>query len=627
MSAGSLIGLTPYCNVLVRVSVLGVKSILRDYFVTFIASIINFKPRILLFGTNAATVKRLFSENFTTYWKRYALAGFFMFLVAASTSLSAWIMRDVVNAMLIERKMELLLPLCLAIILIFVVKGFSTYAQDITLGRAGNRIVADVQKRVFRHTLSFGLDFFTSSPSSDLIMRISGGANSARDVMNTIIVSLGRDLLTLVGLIIVMFVQAPLLTAITLVIAPPAIFGVGNLVKRVRKIMAQEFALATRSLQLLQEAVHGARIVKSFNLSLHMQAQMEKAVNALEKRANRMNSLQARSSPLMESLGGIAIGFILLYAGWASGTGGHTPGDYISFLTAFLFAYEPAKRLARLQLNLEPSLFGVRMMFDILDMPAAHTETDSLPRLARIEGNIALAGVSFAYRTDTPILHSLDLALHRNSKTALVGPSGGGKSTLFGLLQRFYDVSSGSISIDGVDIRTVSVESLRAQIAFVSQETYLFSGTISDNIRIGKLDASYEEIKAAAEAAFAHSFITDLPLGYDTDVGENGVQLSGGQRQRIAIARAMLKGAPILLLDEATSALDTQSEYIVQQAFDRLMQGRTTIVIAHRLTTVLNADKIVVLDSGRIVETGTHDMLLLEGGLYARLFHRQFDSN
>ena len=296
----------------------------------------------------------------------------------------------------------------------------------------------------------------------------------------------------------------------------------------------------------------------------------------------------------------------------------------MSFLTAMLLAYEPAKRLARLRLNIEGQMIGVKLMYELFDRPVAVTETTGSRSLDGVWDGITFENVSFRSRDDTPVLNGLNLRVPNKQKIALVGPSGGGKSTILSLIQRFYDVSDGRILLDGQDVRDFSAQSLRQQIGFVSQDTYLFGGTLRENIRIGRPGASDEDVEGAARDAFAHDFIMGLDRGYDTDVGENGVQLSGGQKQRIAIARALLKGAPILLLDEATSALDSETEQKVQLAFDRLMQGRTTIVIAHRLSTILNADRIFVIAAGAILEEGTHRDLLAQGGLYKRLYLHQF---
>ncbi|MGQ4274843.1 ABC transporter ATP-binding protein [Terrihabitans sp. B22-R8] len=578
-------------------------------------------------GETSVLVGRLFQENFRLYWRRYAIAFAFMAVVAATTSAMAWFMRDIVNEVFISQDLATLLSYSLFVMGLSIAKGFATYAQDVALSHVGNRVVADLQRKLYRHVLKFSSEFFSRTPSSDLIMRVSGGANAARNVLNTIVVSVGRDFLTLIGLLLVMVIQAPLLSFIAFVIAPLAFWGVVKLVKRINALASSEFKHGVRIVQLLQETVHGIRIIKAFNLSGYMEAQMDEAVLATEDRANKIARLQARSSPLMESLGGIAIALILLYSGWASVNGHQSPGVFMSFLTAMLLAYEPAKRLARLRLNIEASIVGIRMMYTVLDTPSASHEAEGGDTVPEIERALVFQEAGFRYRSDVPVLNGLNLEVLKDQKVALVGPSGGGKSTILALIQRFYDLNEGRILLDGRDIRDFSARALREQIALVSQDTYLFSGTIRENIRIGRLGASDAEVEAAARDAFAHDFIGELDAGYDTDVGENGVQLSGGQRQRIAIARALLKGAPILLLDEATSALDSETERKVQIAFDRLMKGRTTIVIAHRLSTIVNADRIFVIAGGTVLEEGTHHQLLERGGLYKRLYTHQFAGN
>ena len=547
-----------------------------------------------------------------------------MAIAAGTTAYSARIIKDVVDEIFIARNLNLLVPLSLTIIGLSLAKGFASYFQEVVMSRIGNRIVAENQRRVYDHLLKFGVGHFTTQSSSGLIMVVNSGATAVRDVLNMVVLSVGRDFLTLFALLAVMVMQAPFLSIIALVVAPIAIVGVTRLIRRVRHIATAEFKLGTRLIQTVQETVHGAVIIKAFNLSPYMRKRMNEGITALEQRANKMSRLQARTGPLMETLGGVAIGLVTLYSGWATIVGGHTPGDFTAFMTAFLLAYEPAKRLARLHVNLEASMVGVRAIFGILDEAPGPTEAADGPPLAFTRGTIEFRDVTFAYRPGTPVLNGMSFRIESDNKVALVGPSGGGKTTMLALISRLYDVESGAVTIDGQDVRSVTAELVRRHIALVSQDTYLFGGTVRENIRIGRLDASDAEVEAAGRDAHAEDFIAALANGYDTDVGENGVQLSGGQRQRIAIARAFLKRAPIILLDEATSALDSESERQVQLALDRLMQGRTIIVIAHRLSTILNADRILVIDAGRIVEAGTHRELLAKGGLYESLYRHQF---
>ncbi len=569
-------------------------------------------------------LRRVVGGSLRLYWRQY-LAGFLsLIVVAATTAASAWLMRDVVNKIFVERNATLLWVIAVAVILIFVVKGIATYLQLTILGKVGNRIVASMQQRVFDHVLGLDLAFFTTRPSSDLIVRVTRGAQAARQVVELIVVSIGRDLLTLIGLGAVMIVQAPLMSILALIFSPLAVLFVTRLGRRISSLARAEILSTGEIINLLQETSHGARIVKAFGLDEYMKKRMAVSVADVEARSNKITVLQARTSPLMETLGGVAIGLVILVSGWQTIAHGQSPGEFMAFLTALLLAYEPAKRLARFHVSLESALSGVRMLFQILDSPSGATESTDGPALKVGDGQIDFRSVSFSYRPELAVLRNISFTVEGGEKLALVGPSGSGKTTILNLIQRFYAPDSGEILIDGQDIEAIAAPSLRASIAFVSQDTYLFSGTIKDNIRLGRLAASDADIERAARDAHADDFIGELPQGFDTQVGENGVSLSGGQRQRIAIARALLKDAPIILLDEATSALDSETERKIQDGLARLTRGRTTIVIAHRLSTVIDADRILVVDGGRIVEEGRHPDLLRRGGVYERLSRLQF---
>ncbi|MEZ0214178.1 MAG: ABC transporter ATP-binding protein [Xanthobacteraceae bacterium] len=569
-------------------------------------------------------LRRLFVSDGRAHTKSYALAFFFMLLVAGSTSALAYLMGDVINRIFVELQYNAIGWLAGAVFALSLIKGLATYGQTVTLGRVGNRIVADNQKRVLDKLLRQDVGYFAHRHTAEISLRLNQGAQGARNVLNLVITSVGRDLFSVIGLTAVMIVQDPGMALVGLVAMPIAVAGVRSLIRKVRRIYKNEFNNAAQIMAGSVEAFQGIRTVKSFNMEDELKARIDGRIDAMEKASNRLIGVQARSGPLMETLAGGAIALVVLYAGHGVLAGGKTPGEYFSVITALLLSYEPAKRLARLNIDLATHLLAARMLFEVIDAVPAELEPADMPALVVREGRIAFDEVAFGYRDGEPVLRGLSFIAEPGQTTALVGPSGGGKTTVMNLIERFYDAESGTISIDGQPIAEVSRHSVRGAVALVSQDVFLFSGTIRDNIAFGRIGASSEDIEAAAEAAHAHGFITGFEGGYDSLVGEHGTQLSGGQRQRIAIARAFLKNAPILLLDEATAALDSESEAEVQKALRGLQTGRTTLVIAHRLQTVVSADRICVIDGGRVVESGRHEELMARRGRYFGFHQLQF---
>jgi ATP-binding cassette, subfamily B, bacterial MsbA len=588
---------------------------------TFVQSIIE----RLLPALREKELWRLLRENLREQRKLYTVAILAMVMVAAMTSLVALVMRYIVDAMTVPDNQGMVFLVALSVAAIFTIKGMATYVQMISLTRAGNRIVATQQIRLYDKLLRQGVSFFNITESSDLLMRVTQSAQAARMIIDLIVTSFVRDLLTLIGLLIVMFYQQPVLSAVSLLIGPLAILGIRILLLKVRKIMEMELASLAEIIKVIQETSTGIRIIKAFALEERMASRMNRAVREVEKRANAISRLEAITSPLMDTLSGFAIAAVVaLSAVQIFGVEGTTPGQLMSFVTALLMAYEPAKRLSRMRISIEAGMVGVRMMFTLLDQPETLAEHANPVALPAGPGRITFEDVSFGYGKDRPVLSDLSLVFEAGKTTALVGPSGGGKSTILNLILRLYDPNSGIVRIDGQDISHATFTSLRDKISFVGQDTFLFSASVADNIRFGSPSASEEEVIEACKAANAHEFIEGLKNGYATQVGENGAFLSGGQKQRLAIARAILRNAPILLLDEATSALDSRSEALVQQAIHRLTEGRTTVVIAHRLSTVLGADKICVIESGRLAEEGNVTTLLANGGIFRSLYDQQF---
>jgi ATP-binding cassette, subfamily B, bacterial MsbA len=565
-------------------------------------------------------VRRLFGEVFRAQLPNYIWAVVCMGLGAGATAGLALFMRHVVDTVFLTQHLTMMWMLSVGIVALSACKGAAAYGQAIALSRIGNSITAAMQRRLFDKVLSLGVDYFSRRHSSQVVIRVTQNARAAREVVSIVSLSLGRDLFTVIGLAGVMIYLDPIMSILALTIVPPILFGVTGISRRMRELSSGEFKSLAGIAAAAQETIAGIRIVKSFTLEAPMRARLEDAVVTAERRANALVRIQASRAPIMESLRGIAIGLVTTYAAWQMVGRGQTPGEFVAFLTAFMLAYEPAKKLFAVNMTLQRSLQGVRMMYEFLDLPERELELPDAIELGRVKGSIALADVTFGYNKDKPVLQGVSIEADPGSIVALVGPSGTGKTTIVGLIQRFYDPGSGTITIDGVDIRNVTIASLRRQISFVSQDTFLFSGTVRENIGFGYPGASEADIMAAVEAANAADFIAKLPKQLDTAIGENGATLSGGQRQRIAIARAILKNAPILILDEATSALDTVSERQVQAALERLMKGRTTIVIAHRLSTVIRADRTYAIEAGKVVESGSHSSLIARNRLYAQLF-------
>lgn len=571
-------------------------------------------------------IRRLLTEQGLVHWRKYAIAFTLMAVAAGCTAFSAYLIGDVINQAYVNRSLPGIIVIGAITVVLFSVKGLATYGHSVMLSRIGNRIVADNQRAVFSKLLNEGLGFFSDRHSTEFIARLSTGAAAATQVINLLITSIGRDLLSLIGLITVMVVQDPLLSFFSFVVAPPALFVLRKLVRRIYSIARTQFHGGTRIIETLQETLQGIRIVKAFTLEDIMRERFDRNVAAVEHEANKMARVSNRASPLMETLGGCAIAIAITYGGYRVIETGATPGQFFSFITAFLLAYEPAKRLARLNIELNSALVGVRVLFEVIDSPPSEAPDDNKPDLQTTTARLEFKDVHFAYRAHEAVLRGMSFVGEAGKLTALVGPSGGGKSTVFNLLLRFYENERGLITIDGQDISKVSRRSLRQHVAYVGQEVFLFRGTIRENIAFGRPDASEDEIVAAAKAAYAHDFILSFPRGYDTPVGEQGLQLSGGQRQRVAIARALIKNAPIILLDEATAALDSESELQVREAMEHLCQGRTTLAIAHRLHTVSHADRIYVVEDGRAVESGRHDELLRKGGRYASFYRLQLEA-
>jgi len=544
--------------------------------------------------------------------------------VSGITALLAYLVKPVLDDVFFAKRIHMLYLLPPLVVVLYLVKGTLSYAHQYLMSYIGGSIVNRLRDDLFRSLQRQPLSFFDSQATGVLMSRLTFDVTLLQDSATRVVTSFFKDCFTILGLSAVIFYRDWKMALIALGVFPLAAFIIVRLGKRLRRISRQTQKANAQLYTALNESLTAQRIVKAFAREDHEEKRFSQANWRFFNTRMKLIATRLLTPPMMEFLGSLGMAAIIFYGGYSVIKGYSTPGTFFSFLAALLMLYEPIKSLSGVQNTVQEGLAAATRVFGLMDRPPEIQDRPGARALPALSREIAYQGVSFSYHDDRVVLRDIDLAVRKGELLALVGPSGVGKTTLLNLLPRFYETTRGAVLIDGEDIRDVTLASLREQIGVVTQETILFNDTVRNNVAYGRLTATEEEIVQALKAAHAYGFVRTLPQGLDTIIGEQGVRLSGGERQRLAIARALLKDPPILILDEATSSLDSEAEREVQQALDHLIAGRTTLVIAHRLSTVRNANRIIVMADGRIVETGTHASLLKQNGLYRRLYEMQF---
>lgn len=582
------------------------------------------KKKQLNKNTIISLYKRLF-VYVKPYWVRIAIGTAFALTVSATTGATAWAVKPALDNIFLNKDAAKLALLPIGILALFAIQGVSRYAQNYLMKYVALKVVMEVRRDLFSHMQRLSLSFFHKTPIGSLMSRITNDTKELSQVAADIIPELLRQIFTLFGLVGVLFYQDWQLACIAVFVLPFVGLLMNTFGKKIKKISKKSLENTASLTSVLQESFSGIKIVKAFGMEPHENRKFQKVNKRnfdISMKSVRVNEI---SSPLMEFIGALAGAAILWYGGFQVINGTKTPGTFFSFLAALAMLYDPIRKLSKTNNDIQKAMAGAERVFEIMDIKPAIKDVHGAVTKDRFESEIVFNNVSFLYNeADGMILKDIDFRVQKGQMIALVGPSGVGKSTLVDLIPRFYEPTIGSITIDGIDTRQIKLTSLCSLIGIVTQETFLFNDTIRDNIAYGRVDATEEEIIEAAKAAFAHDFVSNFPMGYNTVIGERGVRLSGGEKQRISIARALLKNPDILILDEATSALDSESEKMVQKALENLMQQRTTLVIAHRLSTIVHADLILVFEGGKIVEMGKHDELLAKKAVYSKLHRIQF---
>ena len=560
------------------------------------------------------------------YWKRGLAAGICTIIAAGGTAYLPFVIKDMVDQVLSEKNTTMLNWIVLSIIVVFVIRGIAYYGQSYLMNYVGQRVIIDIRKAVFEKLQRLSMSFYDKHKTGTIMSYVTNDVSALQSAMVDNVVEMITETVILVASIVMMIYLDWKLFLVTFATFPVVLFFIDNFGKRIRKSGSRIQEAAADITSVLQEVASSPRVIKSFVREGYEVDRFDKE-NMNNFRANmKYAQLSSTLTPTIEFVAAVGVSIILWYGGNSVINGSITAGSLVAFLTYAVNISNPIKRLSRVIGNIQKALAAAQRVFDVLDLPEDIKNAPDAKALPKVKGDVRFNDVSFAYNENEEVLSHVSFEVKPGEMVAFVGPSGAGKSTVASLLPRFYDAINGSITIDGQDIRKVTLDSLREQVGIVPQETVLFNGSVYDNILYGRLDATREEVEAAAKAANAHDFIMQLPDGYETMLGDRDMNISGGQRQRISIARAILKNPQILILDEATSALDTESERVVQEALDRLMVGRTSFVIAHRLSTIKNADKIMVLEKGQLIEQGNHDELMAMDGLYAHLYKIQYRS-
>jgi len=577
------------------------------------------------YKNNFYLTKRLFTTYVFPYKFKFALSIILMFVVAGTTAAHAYLVKPALDEVFVKKNVSVLVLIPVVIMIITVIKAMSSYFQMLLMNYINIYITADLRKELYNHFIYSDISDLNRSSSGEMISKVMMDISRITGGISTAVNGFFKQLVTLIALIGVMFYQSMELALIAFIGFPLAVYPVYKIGKKLRHLSFGDQAIAQKFLSQMDDSLQYGKLVKSYNCEAFEANRMSKIIDGMTKLGKKITRLSLISSPFVEMLGGIGVACVIWYGGLQVLNGTTTPGAFFSFFTAMMMAYKPLKSVSGMNSGIQLGLGATERYFTTIDQKPTIKDKPNAKIIKNPKGNIKFEDVHFSYIKDKTALNGINLNIDSGKVVALVGPSGGGKSTLMSMILRFYDPKSGKITLDGNDLKDLTIDSLRQSMSVVNQEVMMFDDTIIENIRYGKEDATEEEIIKAAQMAEADEFIKDLPNKYHTAIGQNGIMISGGQRQRIAIARAILYNSPILLLDEATSALDPISEHLVKNALNKLMKGKTTIVIAHRLSTVMHADKICVVMNGEIVEEGTHKELLKKDGQYANLYNKQFE--
>ncbi len=583
------------------------------------------KDNTINYSDTVYLVKRIMKECVIPHYKTFLISVSLMIVIAGTTSIHAWLVKPALDAVFVDKNKLALVVIPLVVLLITVIKGFATYFQLLTMNVLSLRISADLRIRLYSHFIKSDISKLHSKSSGDMIASIVNEIGAIVGVVNVVINGFVKQFLTLGALIVVMFYQSVELSLIAFVGFPLAAYPIYKLGKKLRNLSYKNQEISGKFNSQMTDTLQYSKLVKAYHCEDFEIGRMSVIIESIFKMGKKISRISLIASPFVEALAGIGVALVIWYGGHQVITGHTTPGAFFSFFAAMMMAYRPLKSLSSMNSGVQMGLAAATRFYTTLDEEMKIIDRPGAVEISGVKGDIEFKNITFSYIDDKTTLHDMSFHVPAGKTVALVGHSGGGKSTIMSMILRFYDPESGSITIDGHDIRDITIKSLRSSMSVVNQEVMLFDDTVIENIRYGKVDATEEEIIRAAKMAEADEFIQELTDKYQARVGQNGIRLSGGQRQRIAIARAILYNAPVLLLDEATSSLDPISEKLIKDALAKLTKGRTTLVIAHRLSTVMHADKIVVISKGRVVEEGKHQELLDKNGAYANLYLKQFE--